>query len=82
MRMASNNLTLEERRERLALACQLDRLNLRLAVRPTPMERLTINVIEKLSPLLPHLPGRLGRWTRGVMRGTNLLRGVYEAMSR
>jgi hypothetical protein len=75
-------LSIAEQRERLALACQLDRLNLRLALRPTPMERLTINVLERLAPLVPHLPGRLGKWTRGIMRGTHFVRGVYEAMSR
>jgi hypothetical protein len=74
--------TIAEQRERLALACQLDRLNLRLAVRPTPLERLTLTVLEKLAPLAPHLPGRLGKWTRGIMRGTHFFRGVYEAMSR
>ena len=74
--------TFAERREVLALACQLDRLNLRLALRPTPMERLTLTALEHLAPLAPHLPGRLGKWTRRIMSGTNFFRGVYEAMSR
>jgi hypothetical protein len=81
--MSRNTIpTMETQRERLALACELDRLNLRLAVRPTPAERLTFSVLENLAPLAPHLPGALGRWTRGIMRGTNFFRGVYEAMSR
>jgi hypothetical protein len=75
-------LTLDERRERLVLACELDRLKLRLALRPSPLERLTISVIEKIAPLAPHLPGRLGRWTRGIMQGTSMVRDVYEAFSR
>jgi hypothetical protein len=73
--------TLAEQRERLALTCQLDRLNLRLAMRPTPVERLAMGVMEKLAPLVPHLPGRLGKWTRGIMRGTELFKTVYNAMS-
>lgn len=74
--------TLDERRKLLALECQLDRLKLRLAVKPTPLERLTFSVLEELAPLAPHLPGRLGKWTRGIMRGTRFFKGVYEAMSR
>jgi hypothetical protein len=73
--------TLAEQRERLALVCELDRLNLRLAMRPTPLERTTLKVLEKVAPLAPHLPGRLGRWARSILRGTNIARGVYEAMS-
>jgi hypothetical protein len=45
------------------------------------MEKLSLTVLEKLAPLVPHLPGRLGKWTRGIMRGTNLARSVFEAMS-
>ena len=69
-----------ERREQLALACRLDRLNLRLAMRPTALERLSLTLLEKAAPLVPFLPGRVGRWARGITRGTNLLRGVYEAV--
>jgi hypothetical protein len=80
--MNTSNLTFAERRQRLALSCQLDRLNLQLALRPTPMEKLSLTVLEKLVPLVPHLPGRLGRWTRGIMRGTSVARSIFEAMSR
>jgi hypothetical protein len=73
--------TLAEQRERLALACQLDRLNLRLSMRPSPLEKLAVGMVEKLAPLAPHLPGTIGRWTRGIMRGTTLFRSVYEVMS-
>ena len=69
-----------QRREQLALACRLDRLNLRLAMRPTALERLSLTLLEKAAPLIPFLPGRVGRWARGITRGTNLLRGVYEAV--
>ena len=80
--MNTGDLSFAERRQRLALACQLDRLNLQLALRPTPLEKLSLTLLEKLAPLAPHLPGRLGKWTRGIMRGTSLARGVLEAMSR
>ena len=72
--------TLAEQRERLALVCELDRLNLRLAMRPTPIESMTLNVLEKIAPLAPHIPGKLGKWARSILRGTNVARGVYEAM--
>jgi hypothetical protein len=75
-------LTLDERRELLILACELDRLNLRLAMRPTPLERLTLSALEQLAPLAPHLPGRIGKWTRGIMRGTHIFKGIYDAVSR
>jgi hypothetical protein len=74
------NPPLAEQREELALACRLDRLNLLLSLRPTPMERLSLTLLEKAAPLLPFLPGKVGRWARGITRGTNLLRGVYESV--
>jgi hypothetical protein len=75
------NLTLAERRQRLALACQLDRLNLQLALRPSPLEKLSINLLEKLAPIAPHLPGRVGKWVRQIMRGTSLVRSLFDAVS-
>ena len=77
-----NKPTLAEQRERLGLACKLDRLNLRLAMRPTPLERLALNVMEKAAPFIPLLPGKVGRWARGISQGTSLFRGVYEAVFR
>jgi hypothetical protein len=73
--------TLAEQRERLALQCQLDRLNLRIAMRPSPLEKIAMGFVEKLAPLAPHLPGKIGRWTRGIMRGTEMFKTVYDAMS-
>jgi hypothetical protein len=67
-------------RERLALACELDRLNLRLAMRPTALERLSMAVMVTVAPIVPHLPGRIGAWARGIVRGTKALRGVYDYM--
>jgi hypothetical protein len=77
-----STLARNAQRERLALACHLDRLKLRLAARPSPLEKLTFSVLENLAPLAPHLPGRLGKWTRGIMRGTQFFKSVFEAASR
>ncbi|HEY1791667.1 MAG TPA: hypothetical protein VGG34_02010 [Opitutaceae bacterium] len=67
-------------KERLILACELDRLNLRLAMTPTPFERLSLKALEKIGPLVPHLPGKIGKIARRISQGTNLLRGVYDVM--
>ena len=72
--------TPEERRECLVLACRLDRLNLRLALRPTALERLSLTLLGRAAPLIPHLPGRIGRWARAIAQGTKLVRGVYETV--
>jgi hypothetical protein len=70
----------DERREWLAVACELDRVRMRLAARPTTLERISLSVLENVIPLAPHLPGKVGRWTRGILQGTNVLRSVYDAM--
>jgi hypothetical protein len=70
-----------ELREWLAVACELDRVRLQLAAKPTLLERISMSVLENVIPLAPHLPGKIGRWSRGILQGTNILRGVYEAMS-
>jgi hypothetical protein len=69
-----------EEKARLALACQLDRLNFRLAMRPTPLERLSLKALEKIAPMLPLIPGSIGKWARRIAQGTNLVRGVYESV--
>jgi len=70
----------DELREWLAVACELDRVRLQLAARPSPLERISMSVLENVIPLAPHLPGKIGRWSRGIVQGTNILRGVYNAM--
>ena len=75
-------LSLAERREWLAVACDLDRVRLQLAARPTTLEKVSFSILENIIPLAPHLPGKIGRWTRGILQGTNILRGVYDAMVR
>jgi hypothetical protein len=74
--------TLEERRQRLALECELDRLNLRLAMRPTRVDGLALSVAAKMLPLARHFPGRIGRWSREVSHGAAFFRGIYDAFFR
>jgi hypothetical protein len=75
-------LSVAERREWLVVACELDRVRLQLAARPTTLEKVSFSILENIIPLAPHLPGKIGRWTRGILQGTNILRGVYDAMIR
>jgi hypothetical protein len=74
-------LSVAERRQRLALACELDRLRLQMALRPSPLEKMSIQLFERLAPLAPHLPGRVGKWIRQIMRGTSLVRSVFAAVA-
>jgi hypothetical protein len=69
-----------ELREWLAVVCELDRARLRLATRPSTLERISLSVLENVIPLAPHLPGKIGRWSRGILQGTNILRRVYDSM--
>jgi hypothetical protein len=73
-------LTPAELREWYAVACELDRVRLRLAARPSMLERVSLSVLENVIPLVPHLPGKIGRWSRGILQGTNVLRSVYDAI--
>jgi hypothetical protein len=73
-------LSVAERREWLVVACELDRVRLQLAARPSTLERVSFSLLESVIPLAPHLPGKIGRWTRGILQGTNILRGVYDAI--
>jgi hypothetical protein len=73
-------LAAPELREWLAVACELDRVRLQLAARPSPLERISLSLLENVIPLAPHLPGKIGRWSRGILQGTNFLRGVYSTM--
>ena len=73
-----NSPTLAERRQRLALVCELDRLHLRLALRPTARRpELTVGGVP-LSALTTalsfaqFLPGRFGRIARGASLGADL----------
>jgi hypothetical protein len=74
-------LSAAERRQRLALVCQLDRLHLRLALRPAPsaMGPLGGLAAPALTPALAFaqlLPGPLGRLARGFALGSALFRTV------
>ncbi len=75
-----DGLTDPQLREWLAVACELDRTRFQLAARPSTLERVSLSLLENVIPLAPHLPGTIGRWSRGILQGTNLLRGVYASM--
>ena len=72
--------TFADRRLRLSLACELDRLHLRLALRPT-VQRPEIKIggvpmsaITKAFSVAQFLPGKLGRLARGAALGADLFR--------
>jgi hypothetical protein len=77
--LGADSPSLDERRQRLALACELDRLNLRLALRPTRVDGLALSVAAKMLPLARHFPGKIGRWSREVSHGAAFFRGIYDA---
>lgn len=77
---APHHPTFAERRLRLALACELDRLRLRLALRP-PLQSPEIKIagvpmsaITQVFSVAQFLPGKFGRLARGAALGTDLLR--------
>lgn len=74
------HLTIAERRERLALACELDRLRLRLALR-LPLSNGTapaiagvpLSSLNQAFSIAQLLPGKIGRWSRRAALGAELL---------
>ena len=72
--------SLADRRLRLALACELDRLHLRLALRPSPrrpevkIAGVPLSSLTKAFSFAQFLPGKLGRAARGVALGADLLK--------
>jgi hypothetical protein len=74
--------TLAERRARLALVCQLDRLRLRLALRPAAhrpeitLGGVPISALTQAFSLAQFLPGKVGRFARNAALGADLFRAV------
>ncbi len=68
--------TLVERRERLKLECELDRLNLRIALRPAA-QRPVGAVVSLIPRILSLVPGRWGRWTLRALDALVLVRGAF-----
>ena len=75
------------RRERLLLLCAVDRARLRLLWRlpipPKPAPGHTSFVSGLLSPptlaaILPWMPGKVGRWSRRIRTGSQILRTVLR----
>ena len=78
--IASNLISSADQRQRLLLACELDRLNLQLAARKARNGGIASVVLDKLQELTPNIPGRIGAWSRALLQGTVLLRGVYNSI--
>lgn len=72
--------SLADRRLRLALTCELDRLLLRLALRPTARRPeimiggLPVSAITKAFSVAQFMPGKIGRLARGAALCADLLR--------
>jgi hypothetical protein len=66
----------QERKELLALACEVDRAAWRQACRRTrrPGVQLARDLLGGLETISAFLPGRLGRWLRGASFLTGLSR--------
>ena len=83
MPMSVPPLTFAERRERLALVCQLDRLRLRLALRPSheiTIAGLPATSLKKALSAAQLFPGRLGRLARGFAVGSALFRLIQPLL--
>lgn len=66
--------SLAERRHCLALECELDRLNLRIALRPRAADS-PFRPAALLPRLLALVPGKWGRWTAEALSAIALIRG-------
>ena len=73
---SQNQPTIAARRERLKLECELDRLNLRIALRPAS-ERPVGAAVSLIPRLLSLVPGRWGRWTLRALDALVLVRGAF-----
>jgi hypothetical protein len=78
---AAAHVRSDDRREYLRLACQLDRLNLRLAVKPAPVAGLALSAVEMLAAATPGLAGLFGRRAKAIMRCLSLIRGIFDALA-
>lgn len=76
-----------ERRERLALACELDRLRLRIALRPPARPAGlagadgAFSLAGKALSVAGFFPGKVGRWARRLALGSELL-GAFKPFVR
>ncbi len=69
------------RRQRLAVLCALDRVELRLALKPPhpPGPVPVVAGVKRALDVASVLPGRLGRWSRRLSTGLRFARKVGAA---
>jgi hypothetical protein len=77
--MLEPNIRAAERIRQIALSCELDRLRLRIALRPTPSRELTIaglpaTAIGKALSFTQYFPGKIGQMARGLAVGSTIFR--------
>lgn len=73
--------TVTERIKQLALTCELDRLRLRIALKPAPPHEMTLgglpaSAIGKALSFTQYFPGKIGQVARGVSLGSAVFRIV------
>jgi hypothetical protein len=68
--------SLAEQRERLALSCELDRLRLRLALRPLENHGSPQSGIGKALAIGQLVPGKIGRWARRLAAGADFFQSI------
>lgn len=80
--------SLAARRERLLLLCAVDRARLRLVWRMPDKPRSAASSLvdglfspPTLATILPWIPGRIGRWSRGIRAGAGLA-GILRTVLR
>jgi len=77
--MQNSKSSFDDRIGQLALICELDRLRLRIALRPAPAHELTVgglpaSAIAKALAFTQYFPGRIGQMARGVAIGSSIIR--------
>lgn len=79
--MATVENNAEERIQQLALICELDRLQLRIVLKPAPQNELTLgglpaSAIGKALSFTQYFPGRIGQVARSVAIGSAMFRVI------
>jgi hypothetical protein len=73
-------LTPPETRRWLVLACELDRLHARIALRELPMAMRLPSLFERATAIAENAPGGIGKWIRGISLGAAVYRLATAAL--